>query len=146
MTNDHEKYLVKNYPDIFVKAITGKPFTKKELNDGMTFGFECDDGWFDLIKTLSNAIQEHVENHNNWNSDNQLRIRAVQVKEKFGGLRFYINGADDHVHGLINFAERLSFKICQRCGSNVNVKRTDSSWITYHCEKCRNEESRSRES
>lgn len=42
---------------------------------------------------------------------------AMQVKEKFGGLRFYVNGATDKHHNYIDFAESMSYNICEQCGS-----------------------------
>jgi hypothetical protein len=34
-------------------------------------------------------------------------VKIAQVKSKFGSLRFYIDGGDDAVHGMIRFAEYL---------------------------------------
>ena len=42
---------------------------------------------------------------------------AVQVKEKFGGLRFYVGGATDKSHNYITFAESMSYRTCEVCGS-----------------------------
>lgn len=42
---------------------------------------------------------------------------ASQVKEKFGGLRFYVNGATDKHWNYITFAESMSYRICEECGS-----------------------------
>ena len=44
----------------------------------MPWGFECGDGWYDLIYQLSKDLMATCD-----------KVRAVQVKEKFGGLRFY---------------------------------------------------------
>lgn len=46
----------------------------------MPWGFECGDGWYNLIYGLSWAITNLYPS-----------IQASQVKEKFGGLRFYYN-------------------------------------------------------
>lgn len=45
-------------------------------------------------------------------------LRVVQVKEKFGGLRFYVTGADENplVHDRIYMAEVLAATTCERCG------------------------------
>lgn len=48
---------------------------------------------------------------------------AVQVKEKFGGLRFYVDRASDKHYDYINFAENMSHRTCEECGS---------PGITYH--------------
>jgi replicative DNA helicase Mcm len=50
-------------------------------------------------------------------------------------LRFYINGGDDHIDGMISFAEHLSYNICEECGSTDRVKQT-KGWITSLCCKC----------
>lgn len=63
-------------------------------------------------------------------------IVAVQVKEKFGGLRFYIDGGDETVHSYINFAESLSYHTCEFCGSNQDIGQTTSGWITTMCKNC----------
>ena len=43
-------------------------------------------------------------------------IKVAQFKEKFGSLRFYIDGNDDQVDGMIAFAEYLSLHTCQNTG------------------------------
>lgn len=42
---------------------------------------------------------------------------AAQVKEKFGGLRFYVNGATDKHWSYITFAESMSYRTCEECGA-----------------------------
>ncbi len=89
----------------------------------MPFGFACGDGWFDLIYKLSQditAIDKETE--------------AMQVKEKFGGLRFYINGAPKEVHDLIHKAEDKSYHICEMCGKKGKL-REDLGWVLTLCNK-----------
>jgi hypothetical protein len=97
----------------------------------MPWGFECGDGWFDLIYKLSKRLAETTD-----------KVRAVQVKEKFGGLRFYYtysepvdDAIDDKVRVFINVAEDASFEICEWCGSRENVTQTQG-WIVTLCDKC----------
>ena len=54
---------------------------------------------------------------------------AVQVKEKFGGLRFYVNGATDKHWSYINFAESMSYRTCEQCG-NPGKTYTDGWHMT----------------
>ncbi len=75
----------------------------------MTRGFECGDGWFDLIDVLSFEIDRYAD-------DVGLDVTAVQVKEKFGSLRFYERGGDAYVRGLTEMAMALSEQICEECG------------------------------
>ena len=42
---------------------------------------------------------------------------AVQVKEKFGGLRFYVQAATDKHYNYITFAESMSYHTCEECGA-----------------------------
>ena len=57
---------------------------------------------------------------------------AVQVKEKFGGLRFYVNGATDKHWNFISFAESMSYRTCEECGA-VGKTYTDG-WHRTLCD------------
>lgn len=61
------------------------------------------------------------------------QVVAVQVKEKFGGLRFYIDGGDSYAHGVIDMAERMSYKICEICGQPGRVR--GPGWHVTVCEQ-----------
>ena len=64
-----------------------------------------------------------------------ININVAQIKEKFGGLRFYFDGGDDEIHGMVRLTESLSYQICEFCGSTKNVSQT-KGWITTLCEDC----------
>lgn len=85
----------------------------------------CLPGWDMLIMHL---IKQLIKN--GWNRE------FCQCKEKFGGLRFYINGASTEVHELITKAEDASYKICEQCGSSTEVTQTNGRWINTYCKKC----------
>jgi len=95
-----------------------------------TFGFECGDGWADLLVELCSKIQDYfltipeevVEN-----------IRAVQVKEKFGTLRFYLNSYNETLEGLIEDARIKSSSTCEVCGDPGEV--IGDSWLRCVCKK-----------
>lgn len=84
--------------------------------------FGVGNGWLGLIKGL---IEESIEL--GW--DRQI----CQVKEKFGGLRFYINSAPDEVHKLIREAEDKSYEICEQCGEPGEMRK--GGWIVTLCDK-----------
>jgi len=101
------------------------------------FYFECGDGWFDLIATLCSNIQSHVD----WKYKDLLpeelddiQPKAVQVKEKFGGLRFYCSVTDDQIDGMISFAESYSYKVCEGCSNKASVY--GDGWCRSHCSVC----------
>ena len=80
-------------------------------------------GWYPLIKDLITDLIEL-----GWDK------QTCQVKEKFGGLRFYINAASDDVHKRIGIAEGLSYKTCEKCGEKGEL-RTNIGWHTTLCDK-----------
>ena len=55
-------------------------------------------------------------------------VKVVQVKIKFGGLRFYTSGQDDFVNGAIYLAESQCLKICTNCGSYGQTKLNTGRW------------------
>ncbi len=100
---------------------------------------ECDDGWFNLIDCLSNVIYRELGRLNKDKSDKN-KIVVFQVKEKFGGLRFYIednipNSSRDFIQGAIFMAEDMSFRVCEYCGKPG--QKTNSNWIKVLCNTCK---------
>ena len=121
MNKGHTEYLFKNFP-FFRPEV---PLTESL----MAFGFECGDGWFDLIKKLCEKL----------NALNLKNFRVIQVKEKFGGLRFYIGPVKtkkaDKVFRLIDKATEKSYRTCEACGRPG--KPNKEGWIKTLCNNCR---------
>lgn len=61
------------------------------------------------------------------------QIQAVQVKEKFGTLRFYTNFSDYYINGMIAMAESMTSVTCQECG--VPGKLRGGGWIYVACDE-----------
>lgn len=89
---------------------------------------ECDDGWYDLIYNLCEDIMTYQDTEN--------PVVATQIKEKFGGLRFYIYGGNDAIDDLITIAGDASYNICERCGSTDDIHQTNTGWIKTICSEC----------
>ena len=85
--------------------------------------FDVQVGWYPLIKNLINELI-------NLGWDKQV----TQVKEKFGGLRFYINGGSDEMYNKITEAEKLSHETCELCGEKGEL-RTKIRWFTTLCDE-----------
>ena len=94
------------------------------------FGVECDKGWDELIQPLFDWIEKYNKEH----EDDPIVIE--QVKEKFGGLRFYVSYEPDELSRMIRKAEGDSYGICEVCGSKIDVGHTSSGWIKTICRKC----------
>ena len=87
----------------------------------MCYGFACGDGWFNLIWSLSKKLESIIEKID---CPIENQPKAVQVKEKFGSLRFYMINQTDDMISLIKEAERKSKYICSRCGSDKDPHST----------------------
>ncbi len=85
--------------------------------------FDVQVGWYPLIKNL---IDELITL--GWDK------KVTQVKEKFGGLRFYINGGSDEIYNKITEAEKLSHETCELCGKKGEL-RTKIRWFTTLCDE-----------
>jgi ribosomal protein L40E len=90
----------------------------------MCWGIECGDGWYWLIDELCAEL---------WIKDPDLQI--VQIKEKCGTLRFYVESASPEQFAIIDFAENLSSVICEKCGQ-MGATKTKMATL---CEKCKKE-------
>lgn len=58
---------------------------------------------------------------------------AVQVKEKFGALRFYANGGDEKAQAYIEFAEAMSCRTCEECGAPGKTR--NGGWVRTLCDR-----------
>ena len=179
MKTELDEALVAKYPKIFKHRHA--PMT----HTAMCWGFECGDGWYNIIDVLCSNIQHHVDHkrktraralrfnraldralagdirplqmHFSFGSHTEPTsfgiewankaiekeeftevppyipyITASQVKEKFGGLRFYTNGYTDVIDGMISIAESMSYRTCEVCG---NPGRSNNyGWISTLCD------------
>ena len=127
MSPEKEQLLYERYPLIFANR----------NREGMFwYGIECGDGWFNIIDRLCNNIQKHI---NNLNRHEELVEQVVvdQIKEKFAGLRFYCEGGDSAIYGMIDMAESMSEVTCEECGAPGTVY--GKGWFRVHCEQHRRE-------
>jgi hypothetical protein len=89
-------------------------------------------GWYNLIYTLTNCIDRRLE-HLNKDGGNR-KVIIAQIKEKFGGLRYYTDGyIDEQMDGMIDFAESLSYTICEECGAPGKLR--GGGWMRTLCDK-----------
>lgn len=107
-------------------------FNKDNRRAITMFGFECGDGWYTIIEQLIDQIDSYIKHKY---KDQEFDFQITQIKEKFGGLRFYFDGGDSEIYELTRFAEELSYKTCEYCGSNQDIFRS-KGWITTACFKC----------
>jgi hypothetical protein len=93
------------------------------------YSFAVGDGWYKLIYELVHDIRINDLKKGDWIT------KATQVKEKFGGLRFYVTGTSDKNWALIRNAEQKSYAVCEETGSEVEVGTWNNGWVRTMCRK-----------
>jgi hypothetical protein len=117
--------LVQKFYDRWPKWFKG--LTQSPSESCLAFGFECGDGWFDLLWRLCEDIEK---------LDPPEDFYVDQVKEKYGGLRFYVGNDTLEIYDRIVEAEEESYTICEDCGS-VGAVTSNHGWLSTLCDKCR---------
>ena len=134
MSPELENKLIEKYPEIFTRRNEGG---EREV---VSYGIDVCDGWYNIIDCLCSTIQSHLNHHKakrhltSTEFEEQLQTKAAQVKEKFGGLRFYVDNSDDYVKGAIQTAELMSVRTCEQCGSPGKPIR--GGWVKTLCSPC----------
>lgn len=142
MKNKEDQFedLVKQWPDLFQKA-------------QITY-LEIDDGWLPIVENICRMISSPVDNlrdrihtlkeepdiysdlitqYENKLIDEIENLPIIsQVKEKFGGLRFYIHNSTDRIDNYIDFAETMSTYTCEMCGKPGRIR--PSGWVKTLCD------------
>lgn len=82
---------------------------------------------------ISKTIQRSLEQGERIVPPEIPQVVAVQVKEKFGTLRFYYNGGDEYISGLVSMAEWASSVTCETCGERGKLR--GSGWVYTACDE-----------
>jgi len=125
MNKKLEKKLTTAYPRIFTEL--ARPSSGGDWNIG------CGDGWFDLLDTLCLNIQNYFE----YTMDEDLDLVVTDIHCERGGMRFFTDGGDDYIMGLIHMAETMSARMCEECGERGEI---DIEGRTTLCEVCKERE------
>lgn len=147
----------------------------------MCWGFECGEGWYNILDVLCGNIQGYIDHQQKMARSNEVynnireqalvgnwipfeehygsygnkhyielvrsdianlapkevkeveQVVAIQVKEKFGTLRFYYDGGDDVIAGMVSVAESMSGVTCEECGNPGTQNGT--GWIRTTCQE-----------
>src|SRR5277367_3617088 len=104
MTPENTSKLIALFPQIFSYP---ESHHGPSVQPFRMFRFECNDGWFELLKELILQIKKYCE------KNGHCEVKVAQVKEKFGSLRFYVDYAGDEIDDMIHEAEKKSSKTCE---------------------------------
>ena len=145
MRQELDEYLCKVYPQMMVNR-------NKDMKETcMCWGFECGDGWFNIVNQLMGNIQHHLDwkerqrdvtiRFNSTAAPEDIRpvpdaipqVTLDQVKEKLGSLRFYYTGGDEYISGMVTMAETMSGVTCEVCG---NIGESNGGpWLKVRCKE-----------
>ena len=95
-------------------------------------GFACGEGWWPILEALCGQIQHHID-WKNKTTEVVAQVTVGQIKEKFGGLRFYYSGGDDVIDGMVRMAESWASRSCETCGNRATKQTT--GWIKNLCDE-----------
>jgi len=129
---------------------------ENDTDDSFSQEYDCftqpstDSGWNELIWKTSESLNNLIQEITAIFSRNDLPI-AVQVKEKFGTLRFHCDGHWDlypkefnqNFHRIVSDSAYESEKICEECGKpgEIRINSPDDlkeklTLIKCRCEHC----------
>jgi hypothetical protein len=121
------KELIERYPYLLPRNV----WTDKVDDDydySWTLADQAPDGWRELFLQMCEEIREPLIAANYLNE-----FRFSQIKEKFGTLRAYSFGAPREVHNIISKYERMSARMCIKCGATAT--KISRGWISPWCDK-----------
>lgn len=96
-------------------------------NNLMAFGWETGKGWYPLIEEMIEELKNIKD----------CDFELIQVKEKFGLLRVYVDTGTDEVYDIISRYETLSSHICEECGKfDTSKMRVHHGWYMTRCDEC----------
>lgn len=99
---------------------------------------EAYDEYFQFTSVSNNNKEEYFQTWLKTAKYRQVKepipqVIAVQVKEKFGTLRFYVDGGNEVTHAMINMAESMSARTCEKCGAPGKLR--GKTWLYTACDE-----------
>lgn len=131
---DLHKYLsqLDNHMDTYDESMRLHDETFDPFRDmfKQSFGVSTNPGWFPLIEKLLLDIRALPQEEG--------MVRINQIKEKFGGLRVYVevSGSEDfkeRVYAMIEQAEKEAAHTCEFCSEPGALRK--GGWMRVTCEK-----------
>ena len=128
-TRKQNKNLCEKYPFL----IPRNPFTGEIVQDynyEYTMLDEIPDGWrIAFGEQLCEELRQELKNNNCLNN-----YHIIQIKEKYGELRWYDSGNTENGHNIIHKYEDISRKTCICCGKPAT--KITTGWISPYCDNC----------
>jgi hypothetical protein len=127
MREELDKKLCEEFPNLYRER--SLPMDQSCLS----FGFEVPNTWFDILYELSKKLDALYKD---LPKDDEYPA-VIQVKEKFGGLRYYMGSIPEHLSEktdeYVQEAEDKSYRTCEECGKE-GKNRSIQGWLSVLCE------------
>ncbi len=97
----------------------------ERIPDGWGRWIQCGPGWYPILARLEEQLNQIDPDY-----------QVLQIKEKFGTLRFYLAAQYDELgKAAVAEAEAEAARTCELCGSRGHL-RTRNSWLRTLCDEC----------
>jgi hypothetical protein len=122
---DFDRYLFERFPHLYADMYGSV------RGSCMPWGCCVGKGWYPIIEAMSEKLEALIlalpEQHRN-------EVKAVQVKEKFGGLRVYMSYQTEEMSAVIREAEKQCYQTCEQCGQPGKIQK--DGWWSVQCRAC----------
>ena len=117
MRKELEEKLARRWPTWF--DLAGTPMMRATAR-----GFECGDGWFEVVWRLCSDLEPLVTE---LEKETGERFEVLQVKEKLGTLRVYASHQTDAIYWRIEAAALEASRTCEACGKPGRQREPDGA-------------------
>lgn len=127
----YNKDLVAHYPFLMPRSVWDDHLLE-DYDYSWTYLDSMPSGW-----AIAFGIEMCEEIRDDLISNNFLdEYRVVQIKEKYGGLRWYDNGTpkESRICDIISKYEERSLQTCITCGAPAT--KVSLGWISPYCDSC----------
>jgi len=118
----------------------------------MCQGFQCQNGWFNLIWQLSSLLTQEMEGlrasdrnpflveikkPSGYLDTMEVLPKVLEVKERHGGLKYILENGSEDMYGLVEMAEQASYYICEVDGEEgkLSVRGNIMKTLCPSCQK-----------
>lgn len=135
---DERIILNKNLCEKYPFLVPRNRFSGKVVDDYDYSYTELDampEGWrFAFGEKICEEIMQELNKIEN--EKVRFSYRIVQIKEKFGYLRWYTNWSTIGLDNIIRKYEQISERTCIKCGAAAT--KISNGWISPWCDSCAN--------
>lgn len=128
-SRQQRKALTEEYPYLLPRTMTTDEVHPDYDYEFINGEYDLPEGWMELFLQCCEDLKEPLIRAGRLD-----KFRFLQVKEKWGCMELYHNGASNEVHKIINKYRFLSQQVCSVCGKPASVMTY--GYVCPFCSKC----------